>query len=111
VRELTVQILEADGYQVLEAMNDTGALRIAGEYQTTIPLLLTDIVMSGMNGQELAEQLQRRRPNTRVLFMSSYEDPQLDPQDVAGGEIAVLRRPFSTELRRHTVRAVLDQPQ
>ena len=74
VRELTVQILESDGYQVLEAMNGTEALRIAGEHGAPIHLLLTDVVMPGMNGRELANELRLHHPDMRVLFMSGYDD-------------------------------------
>lgn len=111
VRELTVQILESEGYHVLEAMNDAEALRIAGEYQAAIHLLLTDIVMPGMDGKELAEKLQQQRPDMRVLFMSISGNHQLADQDVAGREIAYLPRPFSTEVLRHSVRAMLDRAQ
>ena len=108
VRELTVQILESDGYQVLEAMNGTEALRIAGEHGAPIHLLLTDVVMPGMNGKELANKLRLHHPDMRVLFMSGYDDRQLDRDDVAGGETAFLPKPFSTEILGQKVRAVLD---
>ena len=78
VRELTVQILESDGYQVLEAMNGTEALRIAGEHGAPIDLLLTDVMMPGMNGKELANKLRLHHPDMRVLFMSGYDDQQID---------------------------------
>ncbi|MFN2183225.1 MAG: ATP-binding protein, partial [Anaerolineae bacterium] len=111
VRELTVQTLEAEGYHVLEAMNDAEALRIAGEYQAAIHLLLTDIVIPGMDSKELAEELHQQRPNMRVLFMSGSGNHQLTDQDVAGQEIAYLPKPFSTEILRHSVRAMLDRAQ
>ncbi|MFN2241787.1 MAG: ATP-binding protein, partial [Anaerolineae bacterium] len=108
VRELTVQILEAEGYHVLEAMNDTEAFRVAGEHQAAIHLLLTNIVMPGMDGKELAERLQQQRPDMRVLFMSGSSNHQLSDQDADGREIAYLPKPFSTEILRHSVRAMLD---
>ena len=109
VRELTVQILESDGYQVLEAMNGTEALRIAGEHGAPIDLLLTDMVMPGMNGKELANTLRLYRPDMRVLFMSGYDDHQIDREDAAGGDTAFLSKPFSTEILRQKVRAALDR--
>jgi signal transduction histidine kinase len=107
VRELTVQILESDGYQVLEAMNGTEALRIAGEHGAPIDLLLTDMMMPGMNGKELANKLRLHHPDMRILFMSGYDDQQIDLKDVAGGDIAFLPKPFSTEILRQKVRALL----
>lgn len=111
VRELTVQILEAEGYHVLEAMNETEAFRIAGEYQAAIHLLLTDIVMPGMDGKELAERLHQQRPDMRVLFMSGSGNHQLTDQDAVDRELTYLPKPFSTEILRHTVRAMLDRAQ
>jgi two-component system cell cycle sensor histidine kinase/response regulator CckA len=111
VRELTVQILEADGYRVLEAMNGAEALQIAGEHQAPIQLLLTDVTMPGVSGQELASQLRQRHPDMRVLFMSGYDDQHMDGEDIANGTIISLPKPFSTENLRHQVRQVLDGSQ
>jgi len=111
VRELTVQILEADGYRVLEAMNGAEALQIAGEHRAPIHLLLTDVTMPGVSGQELASQLRRRHPDMRALFMSGYDNKQVDGEDIANGTITFLPKPFSTENLRHQVRQVLDGSQ
>jgi len=114
VRELTLQILEASGYHVLEAMNGAEALRIAQEHSAPehpapIHLLLTDVVMPGMNGQELADQLRRHHPDMRVLFTSGYDARQVDREDLASREIAFLPKPFSAESLRHQVREMLDR--
>ena len=103
-----VQILESDGYQVLEAMNGTEALHTVDEYGAPIHLLLTDMVMPGMNGKELANQLRLLHPDMSVLFMSGYDDRQIDSDHVVGGETAFLPKPFSTEILGQKVRAILD---
>ena len=110
IRELTVQILEADGYQVLEAMDGTEALGIAGEHTTPIHLLLTDVLMPGMNGRELADKLRLHHPDMRVLFMSGYDERQIDREEAEGGDTGFLPKPFSTEILRRKVRDVLDGP-
>ena len=110
IRELTVQILESDGYQVLEAMDGAEALSVADEHGATIDLLLTDVLMPGMNGTELADELRLLHPGLRVLFMSGYEDGQVDTEEVEGGDTGFLPKPFSTEALRGTVRGVLDGP-
>ena len=108
IRELTVQILESDGYQVLDAMDGTEALGIAGEHGAPIHLLLTDVLMPGMNGRELADKLRLHHPDMRVLFMSGYDDRQLDREEVEGTDTDFLPKPFSTEALRRKVRGVLD---
>ena len=110
IRELTVQILESDGYQVLEAMDGAEALRVAGKHGAPIHLLLTDVLMPGMSGNELADKLRIHHPDMRVLFMSGYDDHQLDRDEVESGETGFLPKPFSTEVLRQKVRGVLDGP-
>ena len=109
IRELTVQILESNGYEVLEAMSGTEALHIAVDHGTPIHLLLTDVMMPGMNGKELADRLRRHHPDMRVLFMSGYDESQIDREEADDGDTAFLPKPFSTEALRHRVRGVLDR--
>ena len=110
IRELTVQILESDGYQVLEAMDGAEALSVADEHGAPIHLLLTDVLMPGMNGTELADELRLRHPGLRVLFMSGYEDGRVDTEKMELGDTGFLPKPFSTEALRGKVRGVLDGP-
>jgi PAS domain S-box-containing protein len=109
IRELTVQILEADGYQVLEAMDGKEALCVAGEHGAPIHLLLTDVLMPGVNGQELADKLRLHHPDMHVLFMSGYDERQTDSEEAEGGDTGFLPKPFSTEVLRRKVRRVLDR--
>ena len=74
LRELTRSVLEESGYNVLEASSVEDALAIASRSQAVIDLLLTDVIMPGMSGGELAKQLLTTRPSLRVLFMSGYAD-------------------------------------
>ena len=110
VRELTVQILESDGYQVLEAMDGTEALSVADEHGAPIDLLLTDVLMPRMNGKELADKLRAQHPGLRVLFMSGYDDGQVDGVEAESRDTGFLPKPFSTEVLRRKVRGVLDGP-
>ena len=111
IRELTVQILESDGYRVLEAMDGTEALGIAGEHGAPIHLLLTDVLMPGMNGHELADKLRQQYPDMHVIFTSGYDELQIDREEVEGRDTGFLPKPFSTENLRREVRGVLDGAQ
>ncbi len=111
VRELAVQILQAGGYQILEAENGAEALRIAAGHRAPIHLLLTDVVMPGMSGPELADQLRRQHSGICVLFMSGHDGNLVDREDVASGDSAFLPKPFSAETLKLRVRQALDKVQ
>jgi two-component system, cell cycle sensor histidine kinase and response regulator CckA len=70
VRDVTKKMLESVGYHVLSAANGTAALQVSQQHIGPIDLLLTDVVMPGMNGQELASAVATARPDTKILFMS-----------------------------------------
>ncbi len=72
VRDLARDILAASGYRVLDAGNAEEALRLAHGHAESIDLLLTDVVMPGVSGPELAAQLRSQRPETKVLYMSGF---------------------------------------
>jgi two-component system cell cycle sensor histidine kinase/response regulator CckA len=107
VRSLTTRILKQAGYSVLAARSGDEALRVSELHPGSIDLLLTDVVMPGMFGNELAERLAKLRPNLQVLYMSGYIDtsfaqaPQTEP-------IAFLPKPFSQEELLMQVRDLLD---
>jgi two-component system, cell cycle sensor histidine kinase and response regulator CckA len=108
VRAITQRILGRLGYKVLEARNGAGALEISDEYEGPIHLLLTDLVMPGMNGQELADRLASGRPQLRVLFMSGYAENSL----AGGPELAkagrgYLQKPFEAQFLARKVRELL----
>lgn len=74
VREVTSQVLELAGYRVLQSSGAEEALRLAKEHQGRIGLLLTDVIMPGMNGAELAQLLQALQPDLITVFMSGYAE-------------------------------------
>jgi CheY-like chemotaxis protein len=108
VLALSRRALEAQGYVVLAASDATTALRLVERHGGTIHLLLTDVVMPGMSGRDLADQLAARRPGTRVLYMSGYPGDAV----VQHGELPVgsafLQKPFSPDSLARKVRDVLD---
>ncbi len=94
VRALAAGVLRRQGLTVLEAPNAATALQVA-ENQHRIDLLLTDIIMPGGSGHELAQQLRRQRPGIRVVYMSGYTDEGVRQAAAAGG-IPFVQKPFST---------------
>jgi len=107
VRELARDILEANGYAVLEARHGDEALAICERHSEPIHLMLTDVVMPGMNGRELAERLARLRPETKVLYMSGYTDNAIVLHGVLNGRAVFLQKPFTPDALARKVREVL----
>ncbi len=105
VQSLCRRALENLGYQVLAAASGADALRVVERYGGTIHLLLSDIVMPGMSGRELAERLVARRPGIKVLFMSGYPGDVIAGGGVASGA-AFLAKPFTPENLARKVRDV-----
>jgi CheY-like chemotaxis protein len=95
VRSLTRQVLQEQGYTVLEAPGGAEALDVASRHGGPIHLLLTDVSMPEMSGLELARRLRERRPETRVLFMSGYvhEVAQFG-EPILGRRPSFLAKPF-----------------
>jgi CheY-like chemotaxis protein len=108
VRDLTVAILKACGYLVIELENVLDAERVCQQHQAGIDLLLTDVVMREMSGPDLARRLQKIRPQTKVLFMSGYTDTAIVHQGVLDPGIAFLPKPFTPSGLAGKVRQVLD---
>ena len=109
VRDLTVAILKACGYLVLELESVLDAERLCRQHQGAIDLLLTDVVMREMSGPDLAQLLKKLRPQTKVLFMSGYTDNAIVHQGVLDPGIAFLPKPFTPSTLAGKVRQVLDQ--
>ena len=109
VRAVTRQLLERNGYTVLEAPDGPSALALVdGEAGGRhIDLLLTDVIMPGMSGRELAAQLNERRPNVRVLFMSGYTDDAVVRHGMLEPGLAYLEKPFRPTALLRKVRGVL----
>jgi PAS domain S-box-containing protein len=108
VRHLTLAILRKHGYKLLEAADGASALEICAEYQDPIHLLLTDVVMPGMNGRELAGRLLELRPGLKVLYTSGYTAEAIGREGVLEHGVAYLPKPFSITDLTAKVREVLD---
>jgi PAS domain S-box-containing protein len=108
LRELAREILEDSGYTVLEAANAGDAEKVVERYQAPIHLLLTDVIMPGMDGRRLAEILAHRRPQMKVLYMSGYPDEAIVNHGILDAGIALLQKPFTGEALTQKVREVLD---
>ncbi len=107
VRTLTVAILKSYGYRVLEAANGDEALKIAGERAAEIDLLLTDVILPGINGRELADRMLAASPRMRVLFTSGYTADIIASRGALETDIAYLPKPFSAQSLAAKVREVL----
>jgi two-component system, cell cycle sensor histidine kinase and response regulator CckA len=110
VRRLAREVLEACGYHVLEARDSGSASRLGERYEEAIHLLLTNVVMPGMSGRELAEGLTRRRPEMKVLYMSGYIDDLTIHRRVLDEGTEIIHKPFEPDVLARKVRAVLDGP-
>jgi two-component system, cell cycle sensor histidine kinase and response regulator CckA len=108
VRTLFVDVLDAEGYTVLAADDVEDALRLCDEHGGPIELMLTDVVMPGMSGPELAGRLLRARPALKVVFMSGYTDDAVARNGELGPGALFLQKPFSIDVLLRTVREVLD---
>ena len=109
LRELAHEILGGLGYKVLEAGTGRAALELAERHPGPIDLLLTDVIMPGMSGRELAAELLASRPGARALYMSGYTDDAIIHHGVLEPGLAFLQKPFPLEALARKVREVLDQ--
>lgn len=108
VRALAREVLELNGYHILEARNGEEALKIAAG-PVLFQLLLTDVVMPGQSGRELADQLLADRSDLRVLFMSGYTDDAIVHHGVLEDGLDFIQKPFSPDALARRVRVVLDR--
>jgi CheY-like chemotaxis protein len=108
LRRLAQVNLESAGFHVLSARSGEEALEIASGHGRTFDLLLTDVVMPGMNGRVLAEQLLSRQPGMKVLYVSGYTDSFIAGHGVLEAGIHLLHKPFTEEVLIRKVREVLD---
>jgi len=109
VRHIVRRVLEAQGYAIVEARDGNDALQVCATRGDRIDLVLSDVIMPGMGGRELARELGARRPGLEILFMSGYnDDSELSGVD---GEVAsgVLAKPFTAETLARQVREALDR--
>ncbi len=107
IRRLAREIIQRAGYTVIEAADAEQAMRLAGQHER-IELLLTDLIMPGPSGVELAEQLRRLRPDIRVLYMSGYTDNVIVRNGMLGESASFLQKPFTPAELLRKLRHVLD---
>jgi two-component system cell cycle sensor histidine kinase/response regulator CckA len=107
VREVAREFLESGGYRVLEASNGAEALRLAAEHHETIDLLVTDMVMPGMTGKELARRLRHQRSGVGVIYMSGYSEQAAAETTQIDREMRLLTKPFSRGSILRAVREAL----
>ena len=103
-------MLECADYTVLLANNAIAALRIAKDMETTIDLLITDVIMPDMQGPDLAERMLAFRPELRVLFMSGYADSDVVRIKVLDRNLGFLPKPFAPDGLLETVERILAMP-
>jgi len=111
VRAVAKELLELQGYRVLEAANGVDALEVEARHAGPIDLLLTDVVMPRMGGRELAERISMRRPEAKVLFVSGFTDDAALKDSVRSRDLAFLQKPYTLESLARAVRQVLDRAQ
>ena len=109
VRGIALLALQTHGYKVLTAIDGKDGLRVAGKHQGSIDLLVTDVVMPGKSGRELAESLRPAFPNMKTLFMSGYTDDAVIRHGLVQEQMAFLQKPFSPLALARKVRVVLDE--
>ncbi|MBZ5687920.1 MAG: response regulator [Acidobacteriia bacterium] len=108
LRYLARQYLEKQGYRVIEAADGAVAMQIAVAHDGTIHLLLTDVIMPGMNGRELAQRISEIRPNVKVLYMSGYTENVIGQDGTLDAGVRLLQKPFNLRDLKSKVREVLD---
>jgi two-component system cell cycle sensor histidine kinase/response regulator CckA len=108
VRQVATRVLRKNGYRVLEAPDAATALSLARSHNGPIHLMITDVVMPGMNGKELAERLRPERPDMAVLYMSGYSEDIVMHRGILDPGIAFIEKTFSGPVLLQKVREVLD---
>lgn len=107
LRELTKSTLESSGYKVLEASNGMAGIKIAKNYSADIHLLLTDVIMPGVSGGDLAKELIQLRPNLRVLYTSGYTGNLIAHHGVLDIETRLLQKPYGKNALLTSVQTAL----
>jgi signal transduction histidine kinase len=110
VRRLTVSILKAHGYQTLEAANGRAAKTVVERHREPIHLILTDVILPGIAGPELAEQLKAQMPAAKVLYVSGYPEAVIANYGIVPGDVEFIQKPYSPELLAARIREILGSP-
>jgi CheY-like chemotaxis protein len=109
VLELTHSMLVGLGYTVKSAGSPQEALRLAQEYDGEIDLLITDVIMPGMNGKDVAEKIGQARPAMKLLFMSGYTDDVIAHRSMLDPGVQLISKPFTIQQLSVKVRQVLEK--
>ncbi|MEY2520273.1 MAG: two-component system, cell cycle sensor histidine kinase and response regulator CckA [Verrucomicrobiota bacterium] len=109
VRELVCEVLQEQGYNILCARDGVDALEMAGTFDGTIHLLVTDVIMPNMNGQELAAKLSAVRPDMKVLYVSGYSDNDIGDHGVLDPRFDLLQKPFTPQTLARKIRDVIHE--
>jgi two-component system cell cycle sensor histidine kinase/response regulator CckA len=110
VRELVQEVLQAEGYTVLTAADGDEGIHLCTVYDGPIALLLTDVVMPGLSGPEMAQCILPMRPTIKVVYMSGYASDAMGDHGVLAPGTAFLQKPFTPEILLEKVRETLDMP-
>jgi len=109
IMKMTVKILANSGYTVLCGANGNEAMRVSNEHEGPIHLLLTDVVMPGMGGRELANRLQGTRPDIKILYMSGYTDDAIVHHGVLKKGLSFIQKPFTSNVLKKKIREILEK--
>jgi CheY-like chemotaxis protein len=109
LRSLCLSFLDQSGYKVFSASTGDEAIGIAKDHKGKIDLLLTDVVMPGMNGRELADRLVEFHPETKVLFTSGYTDDAIVRHGIMTDRMAFIGKPYSISSLAKKIREVLEK--
>jgi hypothetical protein len=107
LREKICELLEGEGYQVLVGKGVDEVIQVSMQHKGPPDLLLTDVVMPGMSGPQLAQHLQHLYPQMKVLYMSGYPSPH-PPYSARASEVDFIQKPFTKEKLLHRFREVLE---
>ena len=109
LRGSTVELLEGMGLSVLVAADGKRGIEVFSAASGEVDLLITEVVMPGMNGREMAEQLRRLRPELKLLYISGYTADVMLRHGLSEGRVNFLQKPFSASQLAHKIQEVLAQ--
>lgn len=109
ILNLAKSVLERLGYNVIAVQSPTQAIQIAATHRPPIDLLITDVIMPEMNGQQLRMEIRKRLPDTKVIFMTGYTADAIALRGVGEHDVRLLQKPFSISSLARKVREILDQ--
>ncbi len=108
VLDFSVNVLEEAGYRILEAESGEEGIKSSASYKEEIDLLITDVVLPGINGKAFAEEIQKQRPGIKVLYTSGYTENFIVQQDLAKKGVSFIGKPYSAHSLLRKIREILD---